>query len=364
MKILEIPALAMTQSPGRTIFAFGVDGKQVAQFARVFQAKRDGGGQLLGYQRHQVRRHIEEIRGYVESERPMIPNAVVLAFDKRVKFNPAGEGSATGGRPGTLRIPLIQGAEDEPVGWIVDGQQRLTAINEASIETFPLFAVGFIAADEAEQREQFILVNNTRPLPKSLIYEMLPGVDAALPPALAARRLPSVLVDILNNTPGSPLYHVINQYTNPSGRIKDKSLLKMLENSLSDGALYRFRMVESEDGKIEGITQLLFDFWAAVKLVWPELWELKPRESRLLHGAGIISLGFLMDAITDRFRDDGWPGKMVFAVELEKMKPHCRWSEGFWDFGDDNRRKWNDIQNISKDVNLLANHLLRIYLRL
>jgi DGQHR domain-containing protein len=364
MSVLELPALAMTQSPGRTIFAFGVDGKQVIQFARVFQAKRDGDGQLLGYQRHQVRRHIKEIRSYVESERPMIPNAVVLAFDKRVEFVPIGNEGNIGARPGTLRIPLIQNDDDEPVGWIVDGQQRLTAIKESTVEAFHLFAVGFIAADEAEQREQFILVNNTRPLPKSLIYEMLPGVDAALPPALAARRLPSVLVDILNNTPGSPLYHVVKQYTNPSGRIKDKSLLKMLENSLSDGALYRFRMMESEDGKIEGITKLLFDFWGAVKIVWPDLWELKPRQSRLLHGAGIISLGFLMDAIADRNRDQGWPTKTMFALELEKMSPHCRWNEGFWEFGDGNRRKWSDIQNISKDVNLLANHLLRIYLRL
>ncbi|MCB9759488.1 MAG: DGQHR domain-containing protein [Alphaproteobacteria bacterium] len=360
MPQLEIPALAMSQSPGRQIFAFGVDGKMVPHFAQVFQASRDGAGSLSGYQRHQVRKHIDEIRLYVESERPMIPNAVVLAFSDEVRFEPLAGQAEDGTRMGTLRIPLGQ---EQPVGWIVDGQQRLTAISEADVAHFPLFAVGFIAADEGEQREQFILVNNTRPLPKSLIYELLPGVDAALPPALARRRLPTVLVDVLNNTPGSPLYHVVKQHTNPSGRLRDNSLIKMLENSLTDGMLYRYRVTTPEEGRVEGMARLLFEFWGAVREVWKEIWELPPRRSRLLHGAGVVSLGYLMDAIADRHRE-GWPDQTLFEVELRRMKPHCRWTEGYWDFGPETKLRWNEVQNTSKDVDLLTNHLSRIYLRM
>ena len=43
-----------------------------------------------------------------------------------------------------------------------------------------------VCADEAELRRQFVLINNTRPLPKSLIYELLPGVDG-LPSRLSNR---------------------------------------------------------------------------------------------------------------------------------------------------------------------------------
>ncbi|MED5370936.1 MAG: DGQHR domain-containing protein DpdB [Myxococcota bacterium] len=361
---ITLPALALTQSPGRRIFAFGVDGKDVPRFAEVFRASRKDGGTLFGYQRHEVRRHIEEIRRYVESERPMIPNAVVLAFSPKVRFEALDgypEGPSTIGK---LHIPVSDNADEAPTGWIVDGQQRLTAIREANVDQFKMFAVGFIAADEGEQREQFILVNNTRPLPKSLIYELLPGVDAELPPALAKRRMPTLLVDLLNNTPGSPLYHVVRQHTNPSGRLRDNSLIKMLENSLSDGMLYRYRLTEPAETQLEGMARLLMEYWSAVKQVWGDIWELKPRQSRLLHGAGVVSLGFLMDAIAGKHQEKGWPTSALFAEELEKMKPHCRWAAGYWEFGPSTKLQWNEVQNTSKDVQMLANHLIRIYLRL
>ena len=46
---------------------------------------------------------------------------------------------------------------------------------------------------------------------------------------------------------------------------------------------------------------LLMNFWSAVKDVFPEAWDKPPRRSRLMHGVGIVSLGFLMDAIFDRY---------------------------------------------------------------
>ena len=72
-------------------------------------------------------------------------------------------------------------ADDEKPAWLVDGQQRSAAIRDADLAEFPVAAVGFIAHGEAEQRSQFILVNNTKPLPKGLIHELLPDTDG--PPA-------------------------------------------------------------------------------------------------------------------------------------------------------------------------------------
>ena len=46
---------------------------------------------------------------------------------------------------------------------------------------------------------------------------------------------------------------------------------------------------------------VLKDFWRAVSHVFPEAWDKPPRQSRLMHGAGIASLGFLMDTIFDRY---------------------------------------------------------------
>jgi hypothetical protein len=37
--------------------------------------------------------HISEIRDYLESDNPMIPNAIVVAFDRRVRFEPLADTS-------------------------------------------------------------------------------------------------------------------------------------------------------------------------------------------------------------------------------------------------------------------------------
>ena len=358
MDFIEIPALSMAQSPGKIIYAFGIDAKTIPEFATVSRDARDDEGELLGYQRPEVRRHIADIRGYIESEAPMIPNALVLAFDNRVRFITSGPKSDTT-TPGVLRIPIATGNENK-VGWIVDGQQRVAAVRDAKVASFPLFAIAFIADTDSMAREQFMLVNSTKPLPRNLVYELLPGVEAHMPAHLAKRKLPAQLLQTLNYNRTSPLYLSIATATNAGARIKDNSILKCLENSLADGVLYRVRMSAGPDSH-SVMLQVLFDYWAAVRDTWPELWELKPRHSRLLHGAGIVTLGYLMDAISDQCPDGTWPAYSLFMAHLSPIKPHCHWNEGYWDFGADVRRKWNDVQNTSKDVNLLANHLTRKY---
>src|SRR5436305_14774131 len=108
---------------------------------------------------------------------PMILNAIVIAFDKRARFEPYGtEITAIENtcRSGTLIVPIEEGIADfEKPGWIVDGQQRMAAIRDAAISSFPICVTAFVAEGEQEQKAQFILVNSTKPLPKGLIYELL-----------------------------------------------------------------------------------------------------------------------------------------------------------------------------------------------
>ena len=53
------------------------------------------------------------------------------------------------------------------------------------------------SGDVREQRSQFILVNNTKPLPTGLINELLPATEGELPVALLRRRYPAVLLEQL-----------------------------------------------------------------------------------------------------------------------------------------------------------------------
>lgn len=360
-KGLVVPAIEIIQGRGRKVFAFSVDGKLLPSFASVTRICRTESDGVTGYQRPEVLSHITQIRKYLESADPMLPNAIVVAFDRSVRFKPVPATVSTQhGRLGALHIPLPADGRPTP-GLIVDGQQRTAALREAELKRFPVFVVGFLAADEAEQREQFLLVNSTKPLPKGLLYELLPSIDAPLPESLARRRFSATVLERLNHDVNSPLRGIINTPTTPKGVIKDNSILRMLDNSLTDGALFRFRAQSGDTGDLEPILVILRHFWLAVQQVFPKAWGLPPKRSRLMHGAGIVSLGFLMDAIADQHRRTPAPSVRQFAAGLASIADHCRWTDGFWDFGRGTHIKWCDLENTKKHVQLLTDYLLAAY---
>ncbi|MFF0718749.1 DGQHR domain-containing protein DpdB [Micromonospora sp. NPDC003816] len=362
---LRLPALKIQQGRGRSLYTFAMDGKLVPQIATVSRIRRDETTELHGYQRPEVLAHVAAIRRYIETDdSPLLPNAIVIAFDERVRFepNPATAAGPSYVETGSLVIPLIDGPEHNRPGFIVDGQQRCAAIRDANIDAFPVSISAFIANDTADQRSQFILVNSTKALPKGLIHELLPGASGALPTPLRVRQLPATLLEKLNfDELRSPLYRMIQMPTNPGGHIKDNSVLRMLENSLSDGALYRFRNDEALPYTGEMFT-LLCNFWAAVKQVFPDAWNKPPRRSRLMHGAGIISMGYLMDAISHTLDDgNGIIEADEFAADLKVIADDCHWTEGEWVFSDGVVRKWNDIQNTPRDIHRVADFLQNRY---
>lgn len=358
---LTFPAIEVQQSEGRKLYTFAVDGKQLPRFAAISRIARPQGEHIEGYQRPEVLSHIKEIRKYIESESPMIPNAIVLAFDQRVTFVSEKTPENDYSRTGVIHIPVSDGWKDEEKpAWVVDGQQRMAAIREASVTRFPICVTGFVADNVQQQREQFILVNSTKPLAKGLIYELLPTTQMVLPEMLARRRFPSMLLNNLNHDPESPFFSKIKTATNPGGVIQDNSILKMIEHSLSDGALYKFRDRDGDDDS-DAMLKLLKDYWSTVAVVFKDAWDLPPTRSRLVHGAGIVSMGFVMDAIADRHHDETTISREQFADDLKGMSRFCRWTAGYWDFGGNVNRKWNEIQNTTKDIRLLANHLLLHY---
>jgi DGQHR domain-containing protein len=360
---LSLPALEVRQGDGSILYSFAVDGKQLALFAAISRIRREDDSEIQGYQRPAVLSHINAIRRYIESGSPMIPNALVVAFDKRVQFKPLpGTPQTAYARHGTLTIPISgDAAAEEKPGWIVDGQQRSAAIRDARVENFPICVVSFIAESDEEQRSQFILVNSAKPLPKGLIYELLPGTVGTLPPQFQIKEFPSRLLYRLNFQFDSPLYRLIQTPTNPDGKIKDNSILTMLENSLSDGALYYFRNLQTGECDDDGMLTVLKDFWRAVSGIFPEAWDKPPRKSRLMHGVGIASLGFLMDAIFDRYIRLRIPDESDFTRDLAGLTDICRWTNGFWDFGQHEKPKWNELQNTSRHIQQLTRYLLSEY---
>jgi DGQHR domain-containing protein len=360
-EIVKLPAVKVTQN-GRDLYAFSIDGKKLHAIAAVSHLSRDPEGHALGYQRPEVAQHIAAIRRYVEGPDAMLPNAIVVAFDTRVSFEPVNKRHEDVGH---LAVPVVAEGDKKPA-LIVDGQQRSAAVRDAEVESFPLCVVGFVTDSEEEQREQFVLVNSAKPLPKNLIIELLPDMadGTSLPASILKRKLAAALTQRLNHDEDSPFRGLVKMPTNAEGVVQDNTLMRMVEASVADGALSDFRDAEDEGFDVERALSLLKTFWRAVARTFPDAWGLPPRVSRLSHAAGVLALGLVMDACVARHRERGLPSEEVFNEELGVLAPHCHWTEGAWNFGSGNKRPWNSIQSTPKDVNALNDHMLALYKRL
>ena len=136
---LRLPALQIRQGKNRRLFCFAIDGKILPSFTTISRIGRDDDKCIRGYQRPEVLSHIAEIKTYLESEDPLVPNAIVVAFDSRVRFQASqnGHSGSEHSKPGTIIIPIDPLVPDSgKPGWIVDGQQRVAAIREAKVSQF------------------------------------------------------------------------------------------------------------------------------------------------------------------------------------------------------------------------------------
>lgn len=355
MDKLCVPCIKTQQNAQRHLYSFVVDGKRISQFATVSRVARSEDGQLAGYQRPEVQDHINDIRGYIERPDAILPNSIVIAFQGRLEYEEV-ERIDNASSVGTLRIPIT---ENEKLGWIVDGQQRVAALRTAKKETMPVSVVAFESKDVAEEREQFVLVNTTKPLPRSLVYELLPNIEGYIPPKMIKRRAAYMLLEQLNLVESSPFYLRIQTTTAKhieGANIKDLSVLKMLENSMRDGILFRFQKNQKKS------LELLHNFWLAIKSTYPEAWAVGPRKSRLTHGVGIVSMGYLMDTIAYKLvRNGEVPRTELFQKEVRALGRDLPWMDGVWRFSDDFSLPWNELQNTSRHIDIVANHLIRIY---
>ena len=309
-------------------------------------------------------RHVAEIVAYLDKERVLFPNAIILAMSSRVKFKQS-RGPRVGDPaclPGVLTIPL--GDTPHKAAWIVDGQQRTLALAQSKKSDLLVPMTAFVSDDFEVHRTQFLLVNKVQPLPNSLINELLPEVNTALPPKLAKNRVPSALCNILNKDPDSPFKGLIIRQTTDrteekAAVVKDTSLIQVIRTSLNSphGCLYQYRNVATGEVDFESVRQALNLYWSAVRDTFPEAWGKPSSASRLMHGVGIKAMGIAMDRIMCSVNTRAPDAARRVVEALELLKPHCAWTKGNWTLL--NNLPWNQLQNTSGDVRLLANMLAR-----
>lgn len=341
MAVYRYPALRASQSPGHDVFVFPAAPKDVLSFAQIERVGRTDSGELRGFQRHQISTHIKEIRAYLGRDDALLPNAVIVAFIDGVVIQERGGG----------RLDIVIDTDNGVPGFVVDGQQRLTALSGLDKPGFEVFVSALVCRDYDELRQQFVLINNTRPLPKTLIYELLPTVDG-LPERFTSRKFAARIVERLNYQGGTALRGQIRQHTNPAGVISDTAVQKLVMNSASNGAIRD--LIHFEDREQRAF-KLVDEFFDAVQGTFGGAWVgMNPRQSRLRHGAGLVAMGFVMDLLNSA---QGATTSSEFSEGLELLKPHTAWTSGSWKM-DGCELVWNDIQNTPSDIDMLTRYLV------
>jgi DGQHR domain-containing protein len=360
-------ALRLLQDEAHPLYTFVLTGEELHAIADVSRLTRGPASKLIGCQRPEVKRHVQDIVTYLDGDRVLFPNSIILAISSQVRFIRSRGPEVDDGLAcaGTLEIPLPADGEQKPA-WIVDGQQRALALSKCRRKNFPVPVNAFVADEVELQRDQFLRVNNTHPLPRGLISELLPEISTALPARLAARKLPSALCDWLNTQPSSPFHGLIRRASGGpkgSGVVADTSVLKMIEESLGSpsGCLFPYRNIATNETDAEGICAALVAYWSAVRRAFPDAWGKPPHQSRLMHGAGIRSLGRLMDRVMAGINARDPRAVDLAERELRRVAPVCRWTAGAWEGLND--LAWNDVQNVPRHIRALSNLLIRAYVQ-
>lgn len=366
-EVLSRRAIQLEQSPGRPLYMFSLTGDELISIAEISRIDRDRGGNVIGYQRPEVKKHVETIANYLDGPDVLFPNAIILAISSAVHFRHSrGPGNSDGNAAaGVLEIP-VPGPNEERPAWIVDGQQRTLALSRAKRRDLAVPVIAFVADTIDLQRDQFVRINSARPLPSGLVTELLPQIAVDISPRLSARKLPSAIVHELNTKEESPFYGLIKR-SSASGAerraavVTDTSLIAAFEASLTDpgGCLFPYRNVATGEADIEAIWSLTVAYWNGVRTVFPEAWGRPPVHSRLMHGVGIRSMGRLMDRVMGNLEPDTKKLEELVVLELRKIAPLCHWTSGTWDEID---VRWNELQNVPKHIRLLSNYLIRVYL--
>lgn len=360
--VLSRRALRIMQGTEAPVYIFSLTAREILQVAEISRVGRGDHSELIGYQRPEVRQHVKEITDYLDGDDVLFPNPIILALPSSVKWTSSRGPNVSDGisASGMIEIPLGGGKP----GWIVDGQQRALALSRARRQDFPVPVNAFITDSVDVQRDQFLRINNTRPLPRGLVTELLPKVGSPLPPRLSLRQLPSALCDLLNAKEDSPFRGLIKRASTSSGDRKaavvtDTSLVAALQESLQPaGCLFQYRNLSSGETDSTRIWLTLVTYWTAVRDTFPEAWGKSPAKSRLMHGAGIRAMGRLMDRVMSVV-DPSQP-EVAEAVrkDLSLLSPYCHWTDGKWE---ELRMNWDEVQSVPRHINELSNYLIRTY---
>lgn len=387
---LRLIAMESRLPNNRTRYQFTCDGRLIRALARIDRLDALSG---TGQQREEIHSHVNKIAEGIASG-VQVPNPVLVVLLEE-HIAPDGEDDApesfirvrsTGDyervmsplresdiieeyRPVVLDFPYRRAAfDEEKSALLVDGQQRTAALSLVDVDAVPrlMLSVNAEIATEEDARRIFLVANSTKKIETQFSRALMatmedtPGyLSNEKPRAVAAKRL--AIEDS-----HSPFFQIV-QY--PGVKFAKRPFVAY--NSLFQ-VITQF--AESSLPKANDeilIHKLVSRTFTMVKKMWSSAWNVKPTESRLMHGVGLraMSIFFVskLEGLVQRYGDldseELWDD---LDQSMRRLQPQIVWR--FEDTGaalkaartfyekkiSDKQNTFQDIMALSKEIKTLS----------
>src|SRR5438093_10177648 len=113
---LKRRALRVDQCEGHPLYLFCLTGEEILDIADISRVSRDEAGKLIGYQRPEVKRHVQDIVEYLNADHVVFPNSLILSLSSKARFvrSRGPQFDSAGVVAGVLEIPLMREGQSKP----------------------------------------------------------------------------------------------------------------------------------------------------------------------------------------------------------------------------------------------------------
>src|SRR5689334_15222540 len=84
--VIRRRALRIEQNKAHPLYLFCLIGDEILSISDISRLSRGNTGKLIGYQRPEVKRHVQNIVEYLNSNDILFPNSLILALSSKINF--------------------------------------------------------------------------------------------------------------------------------------------------------------------------------------------------------------------------------------------------------------------------------------
>jgi len=310
MKIYGI-AVKLTRETSAYRFQFPLDGRIVRSIASIDRLDIISG---TGVQREEIVKHVKKIAEGIEAG-VQVPNSIILVFNENLvsyddeqekigeyplsqvfirflsewkeQLIPGSDRLAQVVCPVEIDLPFRNAAfDDEKPCQLVDGQQRtaaLSLIDVDKLENF-FFSVNAIVGDTETAQATFRIANSSVKISTEFSRALLGTLDSEDGYIADDKRVSRAVKRLIISDVTSPFFKLVKTpgARNPKAPIAYNSMWSIVLCFDQSGLDF------SNDATV--LAEVVSKTFEIVKRSWPSAWGKNPKDSKLMHGAGLRAI--------------------------------------------------------------------------